>query len=352
MEPGSPALSLAVLDHRGKGVTATSRRSPKDILTAKQFGIREEIKNPRIIRKNVAGSAFYITKAYLESVGLRATWDVRVVNSPIFGGRFKSGLGSSAASTVAVVKSLFVANNRDLVTDAGTIHKLAQYAYAAYAERAESGFDIATCFSGHSIVYKRFRPDSIVLPASLDSGGILSSLLLSLKNPWREMSVEKVRIPSKYTVLFFNIEGAKTSTLSNVGAVMNWRSGHAREYERLIKAQGTHERLGIQSFLRGDDAELRTHTRRARQVQRTLQALVASEASEFDLIEPLPLTKLIGLGESLPGVVAGRCPGAGGWDGLAFVADKEELKEESCSKIAEGAAKYGLKLTRISLRLV
>ncbi len=350
LEPNSPALSLAVLDHRGEGVTASSRKSPSDILTAKQFGMREEIKSPKIVRENVAGSAFYVTKKYLESKGFHTTWEVTVRNSPMFGGEFKSGLGSSAASTVAVVRSLLLANGLDPSQDHETAHKLAQYSYAAYAGRAESGFDIATCTYGHSIVYKRFRPDSISLPLNLDAGEISDKLLQSIRRPWLGMSVERAHVPRAYSILFFNIEGRNTSTLSNVSAVMNWRTRHPKEYGSVISAQNEHEKLGIQAFLRGDDEELRTQTREARETQRGLQGLVASESPKFDLIEPPELTDLIQFGEALPGVVAGRCPGAGGWDGLAFVVNKDEFEDSNSERISRAAKRCGLTLAELSLR--
>ncbi len=352
LEPTSPALSLAVLDARGRGVTTSVEKGARDVLVSDEFGVRKEIRSPEVIRENVAASAFYMAKAYLESKGLAGHWEVRVRNSPMFGGRFKSGLGSSAASTVAVVESLFRASRLDPRSQGETIHKLSQYAYAAYAGRAESGFDIATCAYGGSIVYTRFLPDSIELPGNLKATEVLERLLRSLGGAWRGLKVEKARVPARFSMLFFNIEGARTSTTSNVGAVMGWRATHGREYASLIRAQRLHELAGIRSFQRGEDDELRARVRRAREIQRKLQALVAAERADFDLIEPPVLTKLIELGESLPGVVVGRCPGAGGWDGLAFVTDKNELKEGTPSKIVAAAKEDGLALTRIRLRLI
>lgn len=352
LELGNPALSLAVLDGHGKGVTTSVEKSKSDILSARQFGLREEVRSARAISKNVAASAFYLTKKYLESKGTTDSWRVEVTNSPMFGTRFKSGLGSSAASTVAVVKTLLAASGLDLRAQAETAHKLAQYSYAAYAGRVDSGFDVATCSFGSSIVYHRFQSDSITLPSNYESKEVLNCLLASLGRTWQGMRVEPVSIPKRYSIIFFNIEGAKTSTISNVNAVMKWRTGHKKQYASLVRAQGEQEALGIQSFKRGDDDGLRAQTRMARGVQRTLQRLVASEVSGFDLIEPRQLTRVIDLGEKLPGVVVGRCPGAGGWDGLAFVVDTERFEERDCSKIISAAKSHGLTLTRAKLRLV
>ena len=351
LEPGNPALSLAVLDSRGRGVTASVERSASDMLVSEEFGIKKEIRSPEVVRENVAASAFYTAKTYLESKGLTGHWEVRVHNSPMFGRRFKSGLGSSAASTVAVVKSLFRASRLDLRSNGETMHKLSQYAYAAYAGKAESGFDIATCAYGGSIVYTRYLPGSIELPGSLVATEFLERLLQSLTGTWRGLRVKSARVPAKFSVLFFNIEGARTSTTGNVGAVMGWRATHARKYTSLIEAQKLHELAGIESFQRGEGEELRARVRMAREIQRKLQVLVAAERADFDLIEPPVLTKLIEFGESLPGVVVGRCPGAGGWDGLVFVTDEGELKEGTPSKIVTAAKGRGLTLTRVRLRL-
>ena len=322
------------------------------MLVSEEFGVRKEVRSPRVVRENVAASAFYTAKAYLESKGITDHWEVRLRNSPMFGGKFKSGLGSSAASTVAVVKSLFWANRLDLRSNGETIHKLSQYAYAAYAGKAESGFDIATCSYGSSIVYTRYLPGSIELPGRLVAKDFSERLLQSVGGTWRGLKVQRARVPARFSLLFFNIEGARTSTTSNVSAVMAWRATHEREYTSLIRAQELHELAGIQSFQRGGDDELRAQVRMARETQRKLQALVAAERADFDLIEPPVLTRLIEFGESLPGIVVGRCPGAGGWDGLVFVTDEGELKEGTPAKIMAAAKERGLTLARIRLRLM
>ncbi len=351
LEPDSPALSLAVLDSRGRGVTTSVERSAEDMLVSEEFGVRKEIRSPKVIHENVAASAFYTARAYLESRGFTGHWEVQVHNSPMFGGKFKSGLGSSAASTVAVVKSLFVASRLDLRSNRETMHKLSQYAYAAYAGKAESGFDIATCSYGKSIVYTRYLPGSFELPDRLVATEFSERLIQALTGTWRGLRARRARVPARFSVLFFNIEGARTSTTSNVSAVMGWKATHGREYASLIRAQGLHELAGIRSFQRGEDGELRTEIRAARETQRRLQALVAAERADFDLIEPPVLTKLIEFGESLPGIVVGRCPGAGGWDGLVFVTDQSELKEGTPAKVMTAAKERGLTLTHVRLRL-
>ena len=109
LESGHAALSLAVADETGRGVTAEASRHQSNVLVSEQFSINQEIASADLIKKNVAMSAFYLTKLYLSSKGMSNRHQVSLHNSPIFGTAHKSGLGSSAAAPVAVVKALLAA---------------------------------------------------------------------------------------------------------------------------------------------------------------------------------------------------------------------------------------------------
>ena len=351
MELGNVGLSLAVFDGRGKGVTANSKEDSADMLVSNQFGIKQRISSFDLARVNVVTSAFFLTRLYLDSEGLNRRFLVETHNSPVFGNENKSGLGSSAASSVAVVKSLFLANELKGRKDGEMLHKVAQYSYAAYSKKVDSGFDIATCCVGHSIEYMRFDPREIDLPREPDSEDLEQKFLSSINKPWPDMSSKVVPIPSRYDMLFFNIEGARTSTLRNLRVVAAWKKEHGPLHGELIRQQNIYERKGIESFRRGDDEGLRHNVHGARGVQRKLQRLIATEGSGFDLIEPRPLSRLIEFGESYPGVVVGRCPGAGGWDGLAFVIDRNYLDEMPVRQMIQKARSLGLTLKPLQLRL-
>lgn len=347
------SLSLAVVDHTGNGVTATVEDSDSDALIARQFDIEQKIDSPELIRKNIAVSTFFLTKLYLKSKGYSTSHTVSLTNSPIFGIEHKSGLGSSAAATVAVVKSLFHAYGMDNAERSEIIHKLSQYCGAAFTNKIGSGFDIATCAAGHTIIYKRFNPSSIILPSDFTNATeTTAKILSSVEKPWPDLQTQLVSLPSKYGLLFFNIEGGKTSTVSNVRTVGEWKNQHSTEYRELMEKQNATETDAIGKLLEGDNNGLRRCTHSAREIHRTLQNLVAKSYAGLDPIEPEPLAKLIEFAEKIHGIVAGRCPGAGGWDGLAFIIERDRFDKGSVSAIVAKANEYDLALTHLALHLL
>ena len=353
LETGHVALSLAVVDEKGHGVTAQVRKHDSDTLVAEQFNIRQEIASPDLVKKNVAMSAFFLTKMYLRAKGASSRHLVSLTNSPIFGIEHKSGLGSSAAAPVAVVKAIFSAEGLDTYAHTETIHKLAQYSSAAFTGKTGSGFDIATCSVGHSIIYNRFNPASIALPESFSAAtDAPAKLLASIEKPWPDLVVRPVTLPAKYGILFFNIEGGKTSTVSNVRRVAEWKGHHPSEYGELMSNQNEYETEGIRMLLERNDDGVRRFTNSTRELHRKLQAEVVKSSEGLDPIEPEPLTHLIDFAEGLEGIVAGRCPGAGGWDGVAFITDRDRFDEKGIGQIAAKGREYGLTLTHIPLRLL
>ena len=145
-----------------------------------------------------------------------------------------------------------------------TIHKLSQYCGAAFTNKIGSGFDIATC-AGHTITYKRFNPSSIILPSDFTNATeTTAKILSSVEKPWPDLQTQLVSLPSKYGLLFFNIEGGKTSTVSNVRTVGEWKNQHSTEYRELMERQNATETDAIAKLLEGDNDDLRrcTHSER------------------------------------------------------------------------------------------
>ncbi|MEM4138648.1 MAG: GHMP kinase, partial [Sulfolobaceae archaeon] len=99
----------------------------------------------------LTSSVINTMKKFFGSIG---PYRVKLFNDPDFqvNGK-KTGLGSSAAATVALTAALYfaVSNKLDLIQ----IHKIAQIANYNRQKGIGSGFDIAAAVFG-SIVYKRF----------------------------------------------------------------------------------------------------------------------------------------------------------------------------------------------------
>ena len=346
MEMGSASLSFAVYDANGKGVVAKARKAEEDLLFSRQFGIKCGISGGW--RKNVATAAFFVAREYFASLGLGQRYAVELHNSPMFGkpGE-KSGLGSSSAATVAVVKALFASEGLD--GNSEVAHKLCQYAYAIYSGKIGSGYDIACAWLGKGAYYERFAPSCIIIPEGSEKLGNALSSTLGAK--WDGMKLAEAKVHPKYSVRFFNLGGGSTSTLGSLKAVIDYKEKDGNEYFRMIHAQDCFERNAILALERGESGKLRENVHGARELHRQLQEKVRNAGGRFDFIEPQPLSELIEFGESLGGVVAGRCPGAGGYDGLAFIVEEKKLDDGFEGKLEKKAAGLSLKANGVALRL-
>ncbi len=337
---GHISLSLAVVDEERKGVTAAYEKGERRIIS-KEFGIDRE---PSAEKAELLDIAYLVGEAYLKS---RATFEpvkVEVENSPIFGSKEeKSGLGSSAAVVASTIKALFEANGYDTALHTESIFKLSQIAYAIFAKKIGSGFDIATASVGKSIVYYRYNPEEVKLSESIDE-----TVEKSMDGPWSWVKAEPFDV-SGLGLIVFNIRGAKTSSISAVKAWKEWKKSNEEEFKALMNKQDEVERKAIEALKARDFAAVRQYTHEARVVHREMQEKIKAIVPEFDPVEPEPLSHIIEEAESLPGIVAGRCPGAGGWDSLAFITDGSSVDIE---RIIEAGEKEGLKLSPLDVKLI
>ncbi len=344
---GHISLSLAVADKEGRGVTANYKRGKRSI-ASHQFDLLVE---PSLNKKELTlvEYPYLVAELFLKSKGLwKGDVEIELFNSPIFGDKDeKSGLGSSAAAVVAVSKALFEANDVDTASHLDTIHKLSQIAYAFFAQKIGSGFDIATSTYGKSIVYQRYDPSAITLPSHLSEDVFKKAVFESLEREWEGLSVTPIDLD--VGLLVFNIGGAKTSSISAVKAWKEWKKSNEEEFKVLMNKQDEIERKAIEALKARDFAAVRHYTHEARAVHREMQEKIKAIVPDFDPVEPEPLSRIIEEAEKLPGIVAGRCPGAGGWDSLAFITDGSTV---DVGKIIEAGEKEGLKLSALDVKLI
>jgi len=347
LEKGNPSLSIAVCDENGKGVTAEYEEGERKIISP-QFGLYLE---PKLEDSQIVSFAYIFTEKYLSACAkLKRHTKITLSNSQIFGEKdHKTGLGSSAAATVAVVKALFESNGFDSDAHVETIHKISQLAYAAYSKKIGSGFDIATSSFGKTIMYRRYDPAELRLPATFEAEEIEKSLKESVNEPWEWIRTVPFAFPKQYSLIFFNIKRGSTSTISSVKAVMEWKKSNAEEYKKIIKMQVKAEEKAIAYLARHRSSGIRKYTHKAREAHQLLQDKVKTAVKDFDPIEPEQLKNIIEEAEKIEGVVAGRCPGAGGYDGLAFIVKR---KFEGIGKILEIGDSQSLKLDHIKLKVL
>ena len=122
----------------------------------------------------------------------------------------KSGLGSSAAVTVATIAALFEAFGLSAKENIDEIHKIAQIAHSKAQNKIGSGFDIAAACYG-SIEYSRF-----------------SNLKLL------DFSMRKISFPLQLKLVFASFPAESMSTTDAVAKVMEFSKSRPDLYVRSI----------------------------------------------------------------------------------------------------------------------
>lgn len=228
----------------------------------------------------------------------------------ITGGRVvKSGLGSSAALTVATVTGVLKAFG--VKANKNQVHKLAQSAHSIATGKVGSGFDIAAATYG-SILYTRYSPEILKsLPVEFSN----HDLEKLIRRKW-DYSVERLPMPKTFRLAFANFVGESMVTTKSIGSVSEFKKNSPERYAELVKRINGENQKAVDSLKRiasGDGESLeafRTAFDRARELTKELGML--SNVG----IEPDECTALIGESKA-NGAFAAKLPGAGGKDAIA-----------------------------------
>ncbi len=226
----------------------------------------------------------------------------------------KSGLGASAAVTVATVAAVLAAH--EAKAEETAVHNISQYAHSKAQGKVGSGFDVAAAAFG-SCVYSRYSPELAekATPADFDK-------------KW-DYTIEKLELPKILAPAFANIAGQSASTTEMVRKVKSWQSGHDGDYRTLIARLDSANRKAIGSLKKIADNqpvfdEFKQHFGESRAI--TAELGERSGAA----IEPRELT--MALDASMKnGALCAKLPGAGGGDAIAALcigeANKKKLHE-------------------------
>ncbi|KIW97901.1 phosphomevalonate kinase [Cladophialophora bantiana CBS 173.52] len=253
----------------------------------------------------------------------------------------KTGLGSSAALVTAFVSALLAfyskrdaAAAEEIPPNHQTIHNLAQAAHCAAQGKVGSGFDVAAAVYG-SCLYRRFTPsilENVGEPTSAGFGERLHRCVddLDLDARWDvEIASRAVQISASLSLVMCDVDcGSETPGM--VKKVLQWRKENiaeatllwtalqqgqeelCRELRRLVEVQGIEN-----DFTALGDIIL------------TIRSLVREMSVKSKVpIEPPVITELLDFCTSLPGVVGGVAPGAGGYDAVSLLVknDGESVK--------------------------
>ena len=257
----------------------------------------------------------------------------------------KTGLGSSAALVTAITAALltyylpvatFSLASRSAQREASLriLHNLAQTAHCAAQGKVGSGFDVAAAVYG-SHVYRRFSPALLSAQPEPGSAGFAPALATLVDGtPWDvAIGRDAVRVPASLRVVLADVD-AGSSTPGMVKQVLAWRAREPEVAERVWReldaANGE-----LAAALRGvAEAEAAaTAAASGKKADRTalrdafarIRALIREMSERTGVpIEPPAQTELLDACAKVPGVVGGVVPGAGGFDAVALLVEKED----------------------------
>jgi phosphomevalonate kinase len=259
----------------------------------------------------------------------------------------KTGLGSSAALVTALVSALVAFSSGDdgvqSALNCETIQNLAQAAHCAAQGKVGSGFDVAAAVYG-SCLYRRFTPALLEAVGEHTDANFSERLHLcvddlELERKWDvEVLSQAVRIPDSLVLIMCDVDcGSETPGM--VRKVLQWRKEQAEEANLLWNAlqQGTEELC--QELRRLADLEgIESHKFEGlSDIILTVRSLVREMSAKSKVpIEPPVITELLDFCTSLPGVVGGVAPGAGGYDAVALLVRNDDAVLQDLRDRLEG----------------
>src|SRR3989338_76509 len=227
----------------------------------------------------------------------------------------KSGLGSSAAVTVATVKGLFKAFAQSESID--TIHKIAQLAHARAQNKIGSGFDIAAACFG-SIKYVRYSPELLKLETKLNC------------------EIKKINLPEQFKLVFASFPKQSMSTTNAVAKVMEFKKNNKSEYAALIQELNAENEQVINALEKNNLDEFKIHFENGRLITKKLGELSGVEIESNAHSALIEETKK-------NGAFVAKLPGAGGGDSIVALC----LTVREANKVKRFWKKRGLNILRI-----
>lgn len=252
----------------------------------------------------------------------------------------KTGLGSSA-SLVSVVTTALVTQfiSDDVEKSKNLIHNLGQIAHCKAQKKIGSGFDVCTAVYG-SINYRRFRPE-VINDFINDDISDIEKFKATVNDSW-DFQHDPSALPPHLKILMGDIKGG-SETPKLVSLVLGWKKSNPEEGLKLF-TNLNNANLGFIKCLEKLHNHYKTNTEeylKAIEFFKTNGPSTESEFTEFNEliksiksirfylkqlteksganIEPESQTVLLDKVTTLPGVLGGVVPGAGGYDAISLV---------------------------------
>lgn len=243
LEPGNRCLVLAVARYVTGTITKSQQISialpdlelPPCIFQWQAPNLIPPVNHPMPAdpRSHYCLTAVAKTLSFLQEIGIHVQPFALTITSTISsistktGQQGKPGLGSSAATVVATVTSIFAFHNQDITMapNKEIIFKLAALTHYEVQGYRGSCFDVATASMGTSIMYQRFDPDWLIHAINTSQ-----SLTDIIKIPWPGLVITPLQIPSPIFILLgFTGTGAKTTGLIKI--IENFKQKHKEKYQ-------------------------------------------------------------------------------------------------------------------------
>lgn len=269
----------------------------------------------------------------------------------------KTGLGSSAAMTTAVVAALLhylgvchlqESNNAGL----DLVHMIAQTSHCIAQGKVGSGFDVSCAVYG-SQRYVRFSPEVLSSAQVAGIGALLREVIVDVMEGKWDHEMTRFALPPRMTLLLGEPGSGGSSTPSMVGAVKRWQKSEPEkslhtftklseansmleEQLNKLKKLAEKERMAYDSIIDRccqHKSEKWMEQSVAPSEQAVVEALLGARNAMLDIrghmrrmgeaagvpIEPDSQTRLLDTTMDMEGVLLAGIPGAGGFDAVFAV---------------------------------
>lgn len=271
----------------------------------------QQVENAKFVRK-----AIELSCAVLAFQGEKITGvAVETRSDEAFGaGKDKSGLGSSAAVTVATVGAVLLAYGKPVAENVDLIHRISQTSHSLVQGKVGSGFDVAAaCFGGCK--YVRYSPEVV----KNIIGSSTENIVNAINGKWDYVATP-VKLPDGLWMAIASFEGESASTSEMVKKVHAWKAMNSADYAALMKKLNESNEKAIDALEKNSLQEFKKFFAEGRALTKEL-----GEKSGAP-IEPSEYTKLIEESEGNGAFVA-KLPGAGGGDAIAALCTSRQDKE-------------------------
>lgn len=229
----------------------------------------------------------------------------------------KSGLGASAAVTVATTAAVLGCFEPKLSKDKEIVHKLSQISHSTAQGKVGSGFDVAAATYG-SCKYVRFSPEIVKRGAA------------AVDEKW-DYQVKKAALPEFLSIVVANIHGKSASTTELVKRVNQFKEKNPSKYIGLttqLNEANIHAVNDLTGLKKGKDKQTKEKDAKTlelfraafedgRKITKQLGELSGAEIESNEMSELIEESKL-------RGAFVAKLPGAGGGDSIAALCTSTE----------------------------